>query len=258
MLRHRRHLHVSPLSPRDTLRDPPPPPPQGNFVYSPPPPPQAAENTTTPPPPQATEDIAPPPPPPPPSPQGDISYTPPPPPPQDASLLPFEPCSSIMISGPTGSGKSRWTFQFLRQLDYVYGDRPPRKIMYCYGVYQSLFEDMERELPAVTFHQGLPTRADIEEFSGGEHDLIVLDDLMHEVLESKDTELLFTRGCHQSKLSVMCIVQFCNNNNNNNQQQQLQQQQQPANNSSNSSSNNNSSNSSSSSSSSNTGTRFPV
>ena len=79
--------------------------------------------------------------------------------------------------------------------------------MYCYGVYQDLFEEMERRLPNLTLHRGLPSASEIEEFAGGEHDLIVLDDLMHDVLDSKTAELLFTQGCHHRKLSVVFITQ---------------------------------------------------
>lgn len=111
-----------------------------------------------------------------------------------------------MVAGPTGSGKTMWMFTFLQQLDFLYSD-PPRKIMYCYGVYQDLFDDMERRFPNFILHKGLPTSEEIEEFAGGEHDLIILDDLMHEVLESKTAELLFTQGCHHRKLSVVFITQ---------------------------------------------------
>ena len=79
--------------------------------------------------------------------------------------------------------------------------------MYCYGIYQSLFEEMEKRIPNFTLHEGLPSTVEIEEFSGGQHDLIVLDDLAHEVLDSKMAELLFTQGCHHRKLSVIFITQ---------------------------------------------------
>lgn len=47
---------------------------------------------------------------------------------------------------------------------------------------------------------------EIEEFAEGHHDLIVLDDLAHEALGSATTELLFTQGCHNKKLSVVFIT----------------------------------------------------
>ena len=73
------------------------------------------------------------------------------------SLVPFEPCSSICISGPTGAGKTQWVYRFLKHVSGMYVKNPPKKMLYCYGVYQSLFDDMERTVPNLTFQQGLPT-----------------------------------------------------------------------------------------------------
>ena len=33
---------------------------------------------------------------------------------------------------------------------------PPEKVLYWYGIYQPLFEEMEKEISFVSFHQGLP------------------------------------------------------------------------------------------------------
>jgi hypothetical protein len=123
------------------------------------------------------------------------------------SLIPFEPCSSTCVSGQTGTGKTRWLYRLLKQMKGMYARDPPVKIMYCYGVYQQLFDDMERVLDNFTLHPGLPTQTEVDEFADGEHGLIVLDDLMHQVLERKDMELLFTQGCHHRRLSVIFITQ---------------------------------------------------
>ena len=123
------------------------------------------------------------------------------------SLAPFEPCSSTCITGPTGSGKTEWVFRFLKHLRGMYVKDPPQKVLYCYGVYQSLFDDMERTVPHITMHHGVPTQADIEEFSDGSHSLIILDDLMQSVLGNRNMELLFTQGCHHRKLSVIFLTQ---------------------------------------------------
>ena len=66
---------------------------------------------------------------------------------------------------------------------------------------------MERLLPDFELHRGLPSLQKIEEFAGGEHGLIILDDLMYEVLGSKTVELLFTQGCHHRNLSVIFLTQ---------------------------------------------------
>ena len=123
------------------------------------------------------------------------------------SLVPFEPCSSIMVCGPTGCGKSRWVYQFIQHLQGMYVQEPPQKVLYCYGVYQPLFDEMEKTIPNITFHENIPSKEDIETFADGTHGLIVLDDLQQQVISNPDIELLFTQGCHHRRLSVIFIVQ---------------------------------------------------
>ena len=56
----------------------------------------------------------------------------------------FAPNSLFTIVGGTGSGKSHWVFKFLRNLPYMFGDTPTKRVMYCYGIYQSLFDEIKR------------------------------------------------------------------------------------------------------------------
>ena len=123
------------------------------------------------------------------------------------SLVPFEPCSSIMVAGPTGSGKTQWVYRLLQNIEGMYVQNPPTKVLFCYSVYQTLFDQIESSIPNVTLHQGLPSQEDIEEFADGQHGLIILDDLQDRVVDSKEMELLFTQGCHHRRLSVIFIVQ---------------------------------------------------
>lgn len=37
----------------------------------------------------------------------------------------------------------------------------PDNILYCYGIYQNAFDEMEKELPNLTFLHGLPSELDI-------------------------------------------------------------------------------------------------
>lgn len=123
-------------------------------------------------------------------------------------VYPFKPCSSICLTGQTGSGKSQFVYKLLRNATEMYGGDPPEKIMYCFGIDQPLFDEMSQTIPNISFHQGLPTPKMIDDFTMDRtHRLIVLDDLMHRVIQDEDMELLFTQGCHHRKLSVIFLTQ---------------------------------------------------
>jgi len=121
--------------------------------------------------------------------------------------LPFEPCSSMCITGQTGAGKTVWLYGLLKQVKRMYR-KPPVHTLYCYGIYQPLFDEMERTLPQFTTRQGLPTVEEMDDYTRDRHHkLIVIDDLMHEVVQNKDMELLFTQGTHHRCVSVILITQ---------------------------------------------------
>lgn len=124
------------------------------------------------------------------------------------SLIPFKPCSSITISGATQSGKTYFVNKFLQNVRGMFSGEPVARILYCYGIYQPLFDKMQRNIANFTLHEGLPTKEVIDNFSAKrEHSLIVLDDLMSQVGQSPEMENLFIRGCHHSRLSAVFITQ---------------------------------------------------
>ena len=128
----------------------------------------------------------------------------------DRPLLPLHPNSSLTIVGPTCSGKSWWTARFLKEARVMYEKDPPAKILFCHarGVWQSLYDQMESTVQGIEFHEGLPTAAMLEELSANDrHNIVVLDDLMHEVTRSTDCELLFTQYCHHKRFSVLFLTQ---------------------------------------------------
>ena len=118
------------------------------------------------------------------------------------ALLPFKDCSSIMVCGATSSGKTRWTYRLLQNHMF---ETDPEYIMYCYAVWQPIFDEMEK-LPNFTLHQGLPLNID-EWNPQSNHRLIIIDDLMEKVVDNLDMSLLFTQGCHHKSISVIFITQ---------------------------------------------------
>ena len=124
------------------------------------------------------------------------------------SLIPFNVASSICISGPTGSGKSIWVYNFFKNINALFNGESPKDVLYCYGVWQPLFEEIEKKITFINFHEGLPSKDDIESFSKNTyHKLIILDDLMEDVLNSHDMLMLFIRGCHHKNISCIFITQ---------------------------------------------------
>ena len=105
------------------------------------------------------------------------------------------------------SGKSFWTFRLLREKENMFS-LPPEKVLYCYGIYQPLFEEMEKEMPFVSFHQGLPDEDVLQHLASPTTcNLVILDDLMECVTSSSNMENLFVKGVHHLHLSVLYINQ---------------------------------------------------
>ena len=122
-------------------------------------------------------------------------------------MYPFPECTSISVSGATLSGKTSWVFELLRHKDEMF-ICPPEKVLYCYGIYQPLFEVMERALPFVTFHHGLPSEENLNSLSDETIcNLVVLDDLMETVTSSGEMANLFVKGMHHRHLSILFLNQ---------------------------------------------------
>lgn len=110
------------------------------------------------------------------------------------------PFTSIIAAG-SGSGKT-WLMKRLIDNANAVCTEPPSEIIYCYGAWQPLFEDMRN----VTFHEGL---IDIQsDFSrDGKPRWIVIDDLMEKVKKNEEMNSLFTKYSHHFNLSVFFLVQ---------------------------------------------------
>lgn len=105
-----------------------------------------------------------------------------------------------MISGPTQSGKTNFTFELLNNLPALVSPAPT-KIIWCYGEWQEKL----RELPkSVVLSEGL---SGIHDIDSQERNLLILDDLMNEAGEASEVSELFTKGSHHRNLSVIFITQ---------------------------------------------------
>lgn len=117
----------------------------------------------------------------------------------------FHAPTTISISGTTGSGKTSLLFEILKYKKEMF-TIPVRKVLYCYGIWQQLFDQKEEEL-GIDFHEGLPSEDFVDTFADGEHNIIILDDLMDQVVNNKNVQHLFTRGSHHRNLTIIFINQ---------------------------------------------------
>lgn len=108
---------------------------------------------------------------------------------------------TAMIAAGTGSGKT-WLMKRLIEAADTVCTSPPVEIIYCYGAWQPLFDDMT----GVTFHEGLMNFND-EAIKDGKHRWVIIDDLMEKVKRNEDVNSLFTKYSHHYNISVFFLVQ---------------------------------------------------
>jgi len=118
------------------------------------------------------------------------------------------PCTTI-LAGATCSGKTTWMTRLLAEKQQVFEEGAPTwHVLYCYGVYQKAYEEMELVMDDILFQQGLPSEEDLNRLTA--HDgrkILVLDDLAAQCVKSPEIEALFTRGMHHRDVAVVMILQ---------------------------------------------------
>lgn len=97
--------------------------------------------------------------------------------------------SSVIVAGPSGSGKSDLTERLLREQKVF--QHKPRKIVYCYDRWQPRFERMKRHM---LFYKGIPDASLLTKWFGPtKGGVLVLDDLMAEGGQDKQVLDFFTK-----------------------------------------------------------------
>ena len=126
-----------------------------------------------------------------------------------SSPIPFQQ-GVIVVSGATRSGKTHFVYKLLSNIDKTFSSPHPQAVLFCYAVYQSLYDKICENIPNCTMHRGLPNEEEIENWcceSDAKHKLIILDDLSHLVINNQNIELLLTQGSHHKNISVIIITQ---------------------------------------------------
>jgi hypothetical protein len=103
---------------------------------------------------------------------------------------------TCIVSGPTSSGKSFFVFRLIENMGEMITP-VPAKIIYCYGEYQSMFDNY----PQIEFHEGLPDTSMFD----GTSTLLILDDLMGEANDTVTN--IFTKVSHHRNVSVILLTQ---------------------------------------------------
>lgn len=112
--------------------------------------------------------------------------------------------STIIIAGPTGSGKTQFLYQLLACGHFA----PfPQRLVWLYSEWQPVYDQIKLILPNTEFVNGLPTSGLYESFQSSICNMLVLDDQMASAGKNQDVVDLFTKGSHHRNLTVVYIVQ---------------------------------------------------
>lgn len=122
---------------------------------------------------------------------------------------------TMIVAGPTGSGKTWWVTQLLSHFQSIttLGNVTRQtNVLWCYGQWQPLYS---KPIPncRVVYYKGLVTNNvqgvtnKVSPHSTNHPDVIVIDDLMSETVSDPKLASLFTRQSHHENISVIFIIQ---------------------------------------------------
>lgn len=110
---------------------------------------------------------------------------------------------TALIAGPTGSGKTQFVVELLKNRKKVI-DLNPQRIIYCYSIWQDKFDQLKQMIPFVEFFEGM---FNVEELDSKIINFIILDDLMREASENDNVLDMFTKGSHHRNVSIVLLTQ---------------------------------------------------
>ena len=110
----------------------------------------------------------------------------------------FKSPTTISIIGGTGSGKTRALFDIIKARSKLF-EVPPKRIIYCYSAYQPIFDTYS---DICEFREGI---LDFTELDSSIHNLIVLDDLLHDI--NAEVAKSFTVYSHHLNATVCFLSQ---------------------------------------------------
>ena len=107
--------------------------------------------------------------------------------------------STFLITGPSGSGKSRLCLTIVQNLEHIF-DRPPLRLIICHACDQDLYQEIKQKSPIpVDLVKGLP--ADLRP---PRRSLLMIDDLQE---NCQTIAHWFTKFSHHLDCSVLYLTQ---------------------------------------------------
>ena len=115
---------------------------------------------------------------------------------------------SLLVVGPTQSGKTYFVQQILKHNRIVYEEQKSIRIFWNYNQWQECYEKLKKSLgKSIRFERGVPELSeDLCEINPRYNNIIILDDLMAEATDSPVVSRLFTQGRHRNA-SVILLLQ---------------------------------------------------
>ena len=110
----------------------------------------------------------------------------------------FRTPANFYICRQSQCGKSHLVKSMLYHLEELF-DPATTKIIYCYGEYQTVFNDMMHTMPNISFVEGLSE--DLYDMLYV-NSLLIVDDLMSQCSQSQRMSNLFTKGSHSHYMVV--------------------------------------------------------
>ena len=120
--------------------------------------------------------------------------------------LKFSTPTSILLAGPTMSGKTTFIKKLLENASEMFSEAPSQ-ILFCYIAQQPALEKIKM-LPNVTLHEGLPDRSQITEFGLEKgHKVIVFDDMMKYIVNDVNIQDYVTVASHHNNMTIILLTQ---------------------------------------------------
>ena len=114
--------------------------------------------------------------------------------------------ANICLYGATQSGKTSFVLRLIEHADVMF-TKNPRRILYCYGTWQDAYDTLVK-LDNITMHEGVPSRATIEEFSYDKAPtLLIMDDLLADIVNNKEVHHYVTVMSHHNNMTIIMLMQ---------------------------------------------------